>query len=205
MPRSPEQNQAIREKRMQQILEAALIVFNEKGYHGAEMGAIARQAGLGRGLIYYYFKDKQDVYLHLIRMTLRGWKEEMEPYLRSGGSVADQLGEVLKRSCSICLEYPEISYFHQTLSRDVKVIFPDREQEVYQCYEENVWKPVRALIRKGVKKGEIRIPPELAERFFFSVLFGAVNHECKLDKSWLEDWVNVALYGLTGGKSVSVS
>ena len=36
MPRSPEQNQVIREKRIQQILEAALTVFSEKGYHGTE-------------------------------------------------------------------------------------------------------------------------------------------------------------------------
>src|SRR5699024_2259968 len=104
MPRSPEQNRAIREKRMRQILEATLHVYRERGYHGTEMGAIARRAGVGRGLIYYYFKDKQDVFISLIRWTLSGWKELLEEVTETDQPVAARLGEILKKTCALSLE-----------------------------------------------------------------------------------------------------
>src|SRR5699024_2812516 len=134
-------------------------------------GAIARRAGLGRGLIYYYFKDKQDVFISLIRWTLSGWKELLEEVTETDQPVAARLGEILKKTCALSLEYSDVSYFHQTFSRDIGVLFPDRVDEVVQLYEENLWRPVRTLIQEGVETGEIQVPLELGERFFFSVLF----------------------------------
>ncbi|PTX59642.1 TetR family transcriptional regulator [Melghirimyces profundicolus] len=201
MPRSPEQNRAIREKRIQQILEAAVSVYRERGYHGAEMGAIARRAGLGRGLIYYYFKDKRDVFISLIRLTLQRWKDVVGEITRSEGSVTERLGRILKQTCALSLEHPDYSYFHQTISRDIKVLFPDREAEVNALYEESMWKPIRSLLREGVEKGELAVDPELGERFIFSVLFGAVNHENMIDKEKLDQWVTLALYGLVKNRN----
>ncbi len=55
-------------ERRQQILEAALHVFSDKGFHKATNKDIAEAAGgISPGLIYWYFKDKQDLFLSLIR------------------------------------------------------------------------------------------------------------------------------------------
>ncbi|SMO65432.1 TetR/AcrR family transcriptional regulator [Melghirimyces algeriensis] len=200
MPRSPEQNRAIREKRKKQIYEAALGVYRERGYYGAEMGAIARRAGLGRGLIYYYFKDKQDLFISLIRFTLLHWKERLDDILLSGEPVADRLELIMKSFYSLSHAFPDISYFHQTVSRDVKVLFPERESEVYELYEQYILKPVRMLMKEGVDRGEISIPPELGERFFFRLLFEAVHHENMIEEKELDQWVKTALYGLVNHK-----
>src|SRR5213596_2548232 len=54
--------------RRQQIIEAALRVFSTKGFHKATNKDIADAAGgISPGLIYWYFKDKQDLFLSLIR------------------------------------------------------------------------------------------------------------------------------------------
>ena len=54
--------------RRQQILEAALKVFSVKGFHKATNKDIAQAAGgISPGLIYWYFKDKEDLFLSLIR------------------------------------------------------------------------------------------------------------------------------------------
>jgi AcrR family transcriptional regulator len=47
------------------ILEAALKVFCEKGYKEASTREIAKRADVSKGLIYFYFKDKQEIYLEL--------------------------------------------------------------------------------------------------------------------------------------------
>jgi TetR/AcrR family transcriptional regulator, fatty acid metabolism regulator protein len=43
------------------ILEAAVRVFAEHGYHGARVGDIAADAGVAHGLLYHYFASKDDV------------------------------------------------------------------------------------------------------------------------------------------------
>lgn len=54
--------------RRQQILEAALKVFSTRGFHKATIKDIAEAAGkISPGLIYWYFKDKHDLLLSIIR------------------------------------------------------------------------------------------------------------------------------------------
>jgi TetR/AcrR family fatty acid metabolism transcriptional regulator len=49
------------EERRSQILRAALLVFGQKGFHGATIREIASAAGLAEGTIYLYFTGKQEV------------------------------------------------------------------------------------------------------------------------------------------------
>jgi AcrR family transcriptional regulator len=51
---------AHREKR-KLILDAAIRVFADHGYHGARVGDIAEDAGVAHGLLYHYFASKDDV------------------------------------------------------------------------------------------------------------------------------------------------
>ena len=45
----------------QRILDAAVRVFAEHGYHGSRVGDIAEDAGVAHGLLYHYFASKDDV------------------------------------------------------------------------------------------------------------------------------------------------
>ena len=44
-----------------QIIDAAVIVIAENGYHQAQVSKIAKQAGVADGTIYLYFKNKEDI------------------------------------------------------------------------------------------------------------------------------------------------
>ena len=58
-------------ERRRQILEAALKVFSTKGFHKATNKDIAEAAGgISPGLIYWYFKDKQDLLMSLIQQRM---------------------------------------------------------------------------------------------------------------------------------------
>mgnify|MGYP002632209629 CR=1 FL=1 len=65
-PRSPEQFAEIREERKHQILDAALHVFAQDSYHGASMSAVAKRAKVSKGLIYNYFKSKEEILVSLV-------------------------------------------------------------------------------------------------------------------------------------------
>jgi len=55
-----------REQRRTQILERALGVFAEKGYHGASISDVVKAAGVARGTFYLYFDSKEAVFLDLL-------------------------------------------------------------------------------------------------------------------------------------------
>ena len=52
--------------RRQQILDAAQQVFAQKGFEGASIKDLAKAAKISPGLLYWYFKDKTDLFVSLI-------------------------------------------------------------------------------------------------------------------------------------------
>jgi AcrR family transcriptional regulator len=62
---------ALVQERRQQILAAAATVFAEKGFDRATIGDVARAAGVSDGSIYNYFRDKQDLLVHLPRQFIQ--------------------------------------------------------------------------------------------------------------------------------------
>ncbi len=59
------------ELKRKRILEEALTVFSEKGYHGANIADIARRLEMGHGTFYRYFENKHDIFVELINHVLQ--------------------------------------------------------------------------------------------------------------------------------------
>jgi AcrR family transcriptional regulator len=62
MPRTPDTG----EDRREQIIDAAIRVFAQKGFSRATNRDVAREAGITAGLIYYYFENKQALFKALL-------------------------------------------------------------------------------------------------------------------------------------------
>ncbi len=60
-----------RESRRADILEGALKVFGEKGYHQARVSDIIKEAGIARGTFYLYFEGKSAIFLELLDGLLK--------------------------------------------------------------------------------------------------------------------------------------
>ena len=58
------------EDRPREICGAALDVFSEKGFAAAKLDEIARRAGVSKGTLYLYFKDKEDLFRAVVRDTV---------------------------------------------------------------------------------------------------------------------------------------
>lgn len=64
--------------RREQILDCALEVFSNKGYHGASIADVCARAGIGRATLYQYFDDKRDVLEALANRIARRVTEACE-------------------------------------------------------------------------------------------------------------------------------
>ena len=61
MPKSREQIDDIRKQRKQLIMETALELFAENGFHATSISQIAAKAKISKGLTYNYFKSKNEI------------------------------------------------------------------------------------------------------------------------------------------------
>ena len=59
MPRTEEQFEEIRQKRKAEIIETALELFGQQGFHNTSISKIAKTAGVSKGLMYNYFESKE--------------------------------------------------------------------------------------------------------------------------------------------------
>lgn len=62
MAETPTKRDQQREERRKQILDAALAVFSQRGYHATNVSDVAAQAGVSQGTIYWYFESKDALF-----------------------------------------------------------------------------------------------------------------------------------------------
>lgn len=144
-----------KDARPNEILDAALTLFVEKGYNATKMEDIARAAGVTKGTPYLYFENKADIFKEVVRETIVARFNEMQLLLAGfEGSSAELLGLALDRwwqdigstrSAGLC-----------KLMMAEATNFP----ELTQFYYDEVIRPARQLIgdivRRGIARGEFR-------------------------------------------------
>ena len=92
--RSPDPGERLRDhtRTRQLILDAALAQFSDKGYAGARVREIARQAGVNTQLISYYFGGKEGLY----RELMASWYRQEAVMAQEGASFADTIVAYLR-------------------------------------------------------------------------------------------------------------
>lgn len=91
MPRTEAQNQQIRDERQEQILQAAMKVFARRGMAAAKISDIASEAGLSHGLVYHYFKSKEEIFFTLVKKALQGSASVIQYAQQQEGSPLQKL------------------------------------------------------------------------------------------------------------------
>ncbi|WVU11284.1 TetR/AcrR family transcriptional regulator [Natranaerobius thermophilus JW/NM-WN-LF] len=60
----------IEPEKQDRVITAALKEFSEHGYEKASTNRIVKQAGIGKGMLFYYFKNKKELYYYLIDYSI---------------------------------------------------------------------------------------------------------------------------------------
>lgn len=69
----------------QRILDAAIREFSEKGYDAASLNTVCAEDHISKGIIYHYFKDKDELYLLCVSMCY----DSLTEYLEQNGGGGD--------------------------------------------------------------------------------------------------------------------
>lgn len=88
--------EAAKDERRAAFLQAALDEFFEKGFAAARVDDIARRAGLSKGTLYLYFKNKEALFQGLVETMAVPKIEQMEMMVQSAPSASAALATVLR-------------------------------------------------------------------------------------------------------------
>jgi len=115
-----------RQQRAELIMSAAGKVFFVQGFHGTKMEHVARQAGLSKGILYFYYKNKEDLYMALIYHSLQ---EFIAFHQQSLQRFSDKNG--LERMIHFVQDYFEFvethPYAHAAITDYIRMANPGRQ------------------------------------------------------------------------------
>lgn len=132
----------IQQRNRRLILDAALEIFSQFGYRGATLDQIAKQSGLSKPNILYYFEGKEDIHVTLLNQMMQTWLDPLIKMDASGDPVNELLAYV-ERKLDMARDLPRESRLFAGeilqgaprmkphLDADLKPLF-DRKCEVIQ-------------------------------------------------------------------------
>ena len=153
MPRSPQENQRIKDERRRQIMDAALKVFAEKGLAAAMMSDIAAASDLSYGLIYHYFHDKEELFITLVERALRGALHFTEEVRTHPGTPWDHLYLLCAGMLQGTRTTPE--YFRIITQAQLSESPSSAVRALMHQYGEPFWANITELIREGQEAGQV--------------------------------------------------
>jgi len=98
----------------ERMLEAAARLFGTQRFHEVRMEDIATAAGVGKGTIYRYFSDKEDLYLALLE---RAAKQMHERLARSVGNAKSSTGKLRAMVSAILIFFDEQPHLLSLIQR----------------------------------------------------------------------------------------
>lgn len=152
------------------ILTAARSVFAQKGFEGTTIREVARAARVNNAMIYYFFKDKSDLYRSVIAYSFTALASIWENGIfRSSAPVRRKIETFIDG-------YIRFHRKNEDLRRIMAMEFAGSWENVCWICEEyfsESYSPLAELFREGVRTGELRkLDPGMA----LTSLIGIIVH-----------------------------
>ena len=144
------------DKRRQQILSACIHEFAQHGYRGASTDRMAGAAGISKGLLFYHFKNKKNLYLYIVDYAARTMIEKMAKMRRNDtGDFFDRIIERGMLKLRLGWEEPELyrvifeSYINTPA--DIKEEIMSRYGAIFADARQNFYSELDpGLLKEGV-------------------------------------------------------
>ena len=137
----------------EEILKTAMRMFIEQGYHGLAMRQISEAVGVSKAALYYYFKDKEELFLAI----LGNYLDEMETSIDAirAGTVSNT--EQIRRFVEAVLSQPaEKRALTRLASQEMAQLSPTSRKKFDKLYRDKFIGKLTAILREGMERGEFR-------------------------------------------------
>ncbi|WLR44133.1 TetR/AcrR family transcriptional regulator [Bacillus carboniphilus] len=152
-----------------QIIDAAVIVIAENGYHASQVSKIAKQAGVADGTIYLYFKNKDDILISLFKEKMGLFVEKIEQQIEGKETAEEKLYALIEKHLALLAEDHHLAIVTQLELRQSNKELRLRINEVLKGY----FLVLDQIIEYGIQRNEFR--KELNTKVARNMIFGTID------------------------------
>lgn len=178
------------------MLDAAARLFGNQRFHEVRMEDIAAEAAVGKGTIYRYFSDKEELYLALLARSSRQYVERMREKVVGTAPARSRLEAMVEHIIAFFDEQPHLLDLIQRAEvlRGVNTPWQQARDEAFRL--------VRDVFRAAEEQGEFVVrDPDLAALMLLAGLRGILRFgKQPRPKDLARRVVDGFLHGYAGGE-----
>jgi TetR/AcrR family transcriptional regulator, fatty acid metabolism regulator protein len=152
-----------------QIIDAAVVVIAEKGYHQAQVSKIAKQAGVADGTIYLYFRNKEDILISLFQEKMGNFIELIEGKIAGKTTAVEKLLMLVESHLEWVAEDSHLAIVTQLELRQSNKDLRLKINDVLKGY----LKLIDKIVVEGIERNEFR--KNLDVRLARQMIFGTID------------------------------
>ena len=135
------------------ILHAALKVFAERGYHGCRIADVASEAGVAYGLVYHYFRNKDELLESVFDEQWRIFIGAIRAISEGPGSAAEQIASVIRFALDVFRTAPAaVRVLILEVPRTPDVLRAGSTRQTF----ETATRLIADVVQRGQREGELR-------------------------------------------------
>lgn len=168
MPRTDDQNEAMRAATRARIMDAALALFGERGYESASVRQIAERAGVAQGLLYSHFNGKDELLVAIFRQSMHDVRESFA-LAEAAGPPSERIAGLIRGAFAVVrrnLSFWRLSYG----ARMQPVVLATLGGDLRQWTEEILATLERYFAEAGAAQ------PQLEATLLFALIDGVSQH-----------------------------
>ncbi|WP_066315832.1 TetR/AcrR family transcriptional regulator [Bacillus sp. FJAT-29814] len=181
--------------RRQLIVEAATKSFSLFGYKATTMDQVAKLANVGKGTIYTFFKNKEELFEDIIKTMLQDMKDVAERAFNKQNSFRENANQVLFD----LLEFRKSHQLTIKLFQEEREIGTQAAVEVVQRVETVIIHYMKGIIQEAIDRGEIKpCDPEITAfimlKLYVALIFDWERSHKPLDKEEISKLFELYLF-----------
>lgn len=182
----------------EEILATAMRMFIQQGYHGLAMRQISEAVGVSKAALYYYFKDKEELFLAILNAYLNEIEASIDAIRAGAGSSTDQLRQFVE---SVLGQPAEQRAIIRLASQEMSQLSAVSRKQFDKLYREKFIGKLTTILQEGMERGEFRtFDAEVATWSLLGIMypyFYPAHSSRPLAPETIQEIVNIYLHGVT--------
>ncbi|MFD1375627.1 TetR/AcrR family transcriptional regulator [Micrococcus antarcticus] len=199
MPRTTEQNEALRSATRAAVETAAVRVFAHRGFAATNMRQIAVEAGISTGSIYRHYASKEGLFDELIDQASHGL-EAVAVQLSTEGDPLSMIRSFTEVYVADLAANNGAAEFYMVINQGFSTDTPEGTAARLAATQGTLWRAFALLISRGQATGQITAgDPTRMTSHYFAMLAGITTMHVALREGFAEPDVELILRMFTGG------
>jgi AcrR family transcriptional regulator len=140
------------QNRKNEIIDAALKLFAQEGYHSTTLDEVAAVIGVSKATLYYYFRNKEEIIRAILQRSLERMKQTLE-INKSPSPAREKICQFIEYHVIFAADNAELA----RITFEQLNILPKRSREVVRRKQREVVTLLQNLLQQGIDDGTVSV------------------------------------------------